>query len=110
MNELPEGLTHQMFTAQRECHVSWFMVHCSEESVTLERGTKWWGGSWGKLKMIDRYPSAAMGFVADALGSGYGTAKDEAESEIGSGKGKGKGSGKGARPSYRRLSWTCHVS
>ena len=66
-----------------------------EKRKTLEKGLRWWGGSWGGLKMIDKHPNATMEFVADALGSGYGTAKDEAE---GSAKGKGSGKGKGKGP------------
>ena len=65
--------------------------------ATLERGLKWWGGSWGRLKMVDNHPNATMEFVADALGCGYGKAQEERvrEGELRKGKGKGSGKGKG---------------
>ena len=65
-----------------------------KKRTALEKGLRWRGGSWGRLKMIDKHPSATMEFVADALGNGYGTAKDEVVSRTALSKGKGKGSGK----------------
>ena len=75
------------------------LVEKEEEDAkraTLEKGLVWWGGSWGRLKMIDQHPIAAMGFIADALGSGYGRSKEELDMKKGSGKGLGKGSRKGS--------------
>ena len=65
-----------------------------ERHVALEKGLTPRGGSWGKLKVINECPGATMGFIADALGCGYGTAKEENEREGGK-KGGKKGSGKG---------------
>ena len=103
-----EGVKHILFECPEHEEERTRMQKCVEQKeeeekrAVLEKGRIWRGGSWGKLSLLDRHPNAAMGFIADALGCGYGTTKEENErvggkKGAGKGSGKGKGYGKGAR-------------